>query len=113
MGDLISREDLKKKLTPIKLYDGVYCKAITEKDIDNAPTIPQTQISVFTEGGDKEELEQELQRVLDEIRPKGKWEDHSCSFYFCSNCGMGNNNAGGHKTRFCPNCGADMRGKEE
>lgn len=38
-GDLISREALKEKLTPIKLYGGVYCKAITEKDIDNAPTV--------------------------------------------------------------------------
>lgn len=45
-NDLISREALKKKLTPIKLYGGVYCKVITEKDIDDAPTveIPCNQI---------------------------------------------------------------------
>ena len=39
--------------------------------IDDAPTIPQ--ITVFTENGNKEELEQELQKVLDGIRPKGEW----------------------------------------
>ena len=38
-GDLISREALKEKLTLIKLYNGVYCKAIAETDIDNAPTV--------------------------------------------------------------------------
>lgn len=37
-NDLISRSKLKEKLTPIKLFGGAYCKAITEKDIDNAPT---------------------------------------------------------------------------
>ena len=38
-NDLISREALKEKLTPIKLYDGVYCKVITEKDINDAETM--------------------------------------------------------------------------
>lgn len=36
---LIDANALKKKLTPIKLYEGVYCKVITEKDIDYAPTV--------------------------------------------------------------------------
>lgn len=39
MTRLIDADALKKELTPIKLYDGAYCKVITEKDIDNAPTI--------------------------------------------------------------------------
>lgn len=56
-NDLISREALKKKLTPIKLYGGVYCKAITEKDIDNAPTVePPNQLVLRAR--DDVELEQ-------------------------------------------------------
>ena len=45
-----------------------------------------------------------------EDRPRGEWIDHGYSFYICNKCGMGNNNVGGCKTNFCPNCGADMRG---
>ena len=45
-------------------------------------------------------------------QPKtGEWIDHGYSFYICNYCGMGNNNVGGCKTNFCPNCGADMRGE--
>ena len=57
-NDLISREALKKKLTPIKLFGGAYCKAITEKDIDNAPAVEPEKakeselIKAYTKGFD-------------------------------------------------------------
>lgn len=43
---------------------------------------------------------------------KGEWEkiwrtDNMCSEYVCSKCGCGED----YCTEFCPNCGADMRGK--
>lgn len=44
---------------------------------------------------------------------KGEWEkiwrtDNMCSEYVCSKCGCGED----YCTEFCPNCGADMRGKK-
>lgn len=50
-------------------------------------------------------------------RPKGEWEfsiNHTTSkypwgMYKCSNC----NNWNGSKVRFCPECGADMKGDKE
>ncbi len=49
-----------------------------------------------------------------EERPQGEWIDEDDSYYAnCSNCGYQINT---HHERgylkFCPNCGADMRGKE-
>ena len=65
-NDLISREALKKKLTPIKLYGGVYCKAITEKDIDNAPTVePKKEIvPVCKVTFDKEQLQEIVDKAI-------------------------------------------------
>lgn len=57
-----------------------------------------------------------------EERPKGKWlshyeycAKHGCcpsaliAFWWCAQCEQGVS----HPTNFCPNCGADMRGKEK
>lgn len=37
----------------------------------------------------------------------GEWVPHMVVNYACSECGKD-----GHKTNFCPNCGADMRGDQ-
>ena len=70
--------------------------------IDNAPTVEYT----FEEAFQKTVCEQKLYCP---IRPKGEWIEDSGNIA-CSHC---------HTiwlyryTDFCPNCGADMRGKEE
>ena len=56
------------------------------------------------------------------VRERGRWElygdddDLSCS-YFCSQCGYNMDEAeyldNFSHFRFCPNCGADMRGEED
>jgi len=44
-----------------------------------------------------------------EERPQGKWKNAYADGFLCSECFLHNNNY----TKFCPNCGADMRGDEE
>lgn len=80
--------------------------------IDNAPTVPQ--VTVFAENASKEEIEdfkQELENVLK--RPQGKWIFRSgvtCGGYYrCNKCGEVER----AEKNYCPNCGADMRGKEK
>ena len=44
------------------------------------------------------------------IRPKGEWISyHFGTFYVCSCCNERNN----RRDKFCPNCGADMRGASD
>lgn len=60
--------------------------------------------------------EQSWQELLDDLRPQGKWiikpkENSQSAILICNKCN--------HfipitiDKNFCPNCGADMRGKEE
>ncbi len=45
-------------------------------------------------------------------RPQGEWKTPTSIFkgnYFCNNC----NGFVIDKSKYCPNCGAEMRGKEE
>lgn len=76
---------------------GVVNKRIYEI-IDNAPTVLHDNYSLGYQDG--------VKKVLSE-RPKGEWIEDSGNIA-CSHC---------HtiwlyrRTDFCPNCGADMRGK--
>ena len=102
-GDLISRSALKEKLTLIKLYGGVYCKAITEKDIDDAPTV-ELRMGRMTNG-----------IIIPAEKPKGEWLTHRVAFHItCPFCGCNlralKNEVfeGDYDYNFCPNCGADL-----
>ena len=64
MSDLIDREALKKKLTPIKLFGGAYCKVITEKDIDNAPTASPKEICIANIHFDEEKLREIVDNAI-------------------------------------------------
>ena len=44
--------------------------------------------------------------LLELVRPQGEWKSEG-GFVFCNQCGCSH---GVHKTNFCSNCGADMRG---
>lgn len=109
-GDLISREALKDAIAEWK-YHGFYDKLI--EVIDNAPTAPQ--INILCENADEKaiaDMKEELQKVIDDIRPQGKWID-ICTLPIireCSICGNKIGNEMGIYNNFCPNCGADMRG---
>ena len=45
---------------------------------------------------------EEKQKLLDELRPKGEWKGYA----ICSIC----EEVADRPSDFCPNCGADMRG---
>lgn len=52
------------------------------------------------------ELSEQGKRMLDALRPKGEWVDNHNGTYACNQCACKHS-----KANFCPNCGADMRGK--
>ena len=62
------------------------------------------------------ENEKEVEFLLDQLRAKGEWSQYDFHDlggfgdwdYKCSKCSKVN----GWKANFCPNCGADMRTKE-
>ena len=84
--------------------------------VDNAPTVKLDE-SVIQSVLNKRCMTivtNEHLRALYDIRPHGKWivdKEHSITmtFYKCTNC---NYFGGATHYRYCPNCGADMRGAE-
>lgn len=47
-----------------------------------------------------------------EKRPQGEWVHRDAQWDTCSNCGLGFRDLCLDGFKFCPNCGADMRGKK-
>ena len=85
------------------LLDGI-CEGQAYEVVGNAPTIDQRKICE----------ECQLDDCIALTRKHGKWERPvvnglTCLTALCSVCGYVNNNNDGFK--FCPNCGADMRGE--
>jgi len=100
--------------------------------IDNAPTVEPKEKELLIpvcEINDKEQLnelvEKAKQEVLASIRPQGEWiytdkEDKEKGYGgYCSVCkcdmpiGMNDWKQEYYESKFCPNCGAYMRGEEE
>ena len=88
-NDLISRSALIQHAFTAS-FDGVLIDVVALADIDNAPTVHG--IVAFVE------------------RPKGEWILHQDSkTWECNKCGKNQV----MWSNFCPNCGADMRGKDK
>ena len=132
-GDLISRSKLRKDFVDryhkaedwiIKAED-IFIKTRAEATrdfigevimtIDNAPTV-ETDIEVATKDAYDHGYTDGWKERFGEPdeRPKGKWEEryYPCE---CSNCHKEPlcDDEGYKLSNFCPNCGADMRGKED
>ena len=110
-GDLISREALKEQFTKAGKdynHECVIEMLSALATIDNAPTveIPIARWDAYCEG-QKVGYEKGI-----EDRPHGEWiENVFLGGFVCSNCNGGYNTL--PKTKYCPLCGADMRGGEE
>ena len=111
---LIDADELRKCAIPCEIHNGASTDlCVPLYQIDNAPTIemPKALGTVDENGNIKIEL----------IRPQGEWiiidEDHTLSrFKICSNCGKEAEWLDGGSqllSKFCPNCGADMKGGAE
>lgn len=104
-GDLISRSALRKQfkksllITEVALYEA-------RKLIDDAPTVDKG----YQEG----HIDGVLQAEKLYARPIGKWIPQTAydgfTYWKCSECGHHNDFA---ITKFCFECGADMRGRKE
>jgi DNA-directed RNA polymerase subunit RPC12/RpoP len=65
----------------------------------------------------KEFTEESIEKILDALRPQGKWIKHEWG-YSCSVCNETNdyaydNNIHKFVDNYCPHCGAKMDGGEE
>ena len=128
-GDLISRKHLYRR---IKTECNPYGKPTIDFEsgkrvldiIDNEPTVEPTFKPIAKVTFDTEKLKKLTDEIVERIksgeivlqdeRPKGEWIVHSCykDVIICSNCNSGDNRW--HKDfKFCPNCGAEMKGGAE
>lgn len=94
---LIDADELRKCAIPCEIHNGALTElCIPLYQLDNAPTAD------------------DWQKYSDE-RPKGAWIfKHGSSDVWCSVCDISieSNLCEGIKFRFCPICGADMRGEK-
>lgn len=119
-NDLISREAWKNLLldsrpddlqqSDINFFTGdikVSLKFVLNL-IDNAPTVELTELCKDCR------FLKDCETCYEKLRPQGEWIEHSCykDVIICSNCNSGDNRW--HKDfKFCPNCGASMKGGTE
>ena len=108
---LIDADALKNAMDEHRLNDSTFYGVFDL--IDNAPTIDSLDLDVHIGG----RCCGKRQRLLDELRPKGKWigdtdyESFQGSYeaYKCSNCGYSLHwRDYSNEYNYCPNCGAQM-----
>ena len=118
--DLISRSALRKAVNDFydSSFEGIvssdlikYAQAVDDY-IDNAPTVDSLDLDVHIGG----RCCGKRQRLLDELRPKGKWElyqyqESRKKDWYCTACATIVKKPLEKKYIFCPYCGADMRGE--
>ena len=115
---LIDADELRKCAIPCEIHNGALTDlCVPLYQIDNAPTVemPKALGTVDENGNIKIEL----------IRPQGEWIEkvetkqlghgwltaHEIVCSFCGGSGENDENIP-QCWKFCPNCGADMRGEE-
>ena len=110
-----------------KMFSHNYCVPVLENEqkvlsealrmVHEAPTVtPSLNLDNITEE-DIEKFKVIWQRanskgllVINEERPQGEWIRRKMNWYICSNCNHKTDSIGETFFKFCPNCGADMRG---
>ena len=102
-NDLISREALKKALDDRMINFEDICRDSVFNIIDDTPTVDINK-EVWNQSNTL--LEKRLTYLK---RPQGEWIELRKYDYKCSICGQSMMD----KWNYCPNCGADMRVKEE
>ena len=110
--DLISREALRKAFHERIRYFSDLSWDEANAIIDNAPTVEITDYDTGYQDG--------LEDGLNDIRPQGEWHKgthddivNGIDNIYCQ-CSVCNFIDYQHKcSKFCENCGADMRGEEE
>lgn len=111
-NDLISREALKEEMqkADIKANDYETLAKMYENCVDNAPTVayPFEKFRTMFCGTCQAYMRIEPQR------PQGEWVPDAGG-YQCNKCFDHALEINGIEIRsnFCPNCGADMRGKDD
>ena len=103
-NDLISRSELKKELSKrLWFVSSSECDAQEIINIiDNAPTVEtHDTVNMY--------CDKDTQIIVEQIRPQGEWLINANQIYKCSICGGFGNPI---YFRFCPNCGAKMKGGE-
>ena len=112
-NDLISRTELKKCAIPCQINNGALTDlCVPLYQIDNAPTVEAytgediVKYVSATEDLVREKLE----------RPQGKWMPQGGGFswvFKCSCCGWVDGYPLNKRHKYCPNCGADMKGDKK
>lgn len=90
---------LRSNITNVQCISDIFDICLTE--VSNAPTI-----NTYTEEEVQEIRRKVARQFISNKRPKGEWKSIGYGF-FCSICHNYHENS-----NFCPECGADMRGKE-
>jgi len=119
-NDLISREALKKvfeNLASDDYNEPIWYQKTVFETIDSAPTVEPFEPDYV--GAERLKARQrgyeqgyhfgmKIGKTLNPKIKQGEWKSEG-GFVFCNQCGSSH---GVHKTNFCSNCGADMRGSE-